>query len=123
MSDAEQVLACLHADSLMLQTRLQLKQGRREAAAKTAAHQQRLQATLQKRDQQADIFGARTRKERRLDAAAVEGAGRLPMTAPVRSAMRPHTRRLPVTSLPGSIASGALSLAYCVAWACESALH
>lgn len=83
MSDVEQVLACLHADGLVLRSRLQLKIGMREAAAKTAAHQQRLQATLHKRDQQADIFGARTRKERRLDAAAVENAGQPPTTAPV----------------------------------------
>lgn len=83
MSDAEQVLACLHADALLLKSRLELKLGMQEAAAKATARQQRLQATLQKRDQQADIFGARTRKERRLDAAAVEGAGRMPQTASV----------------------------------------
>jgi hypothetical protein len=83
MSDTEQVLACLHADALLLKSRLHLKQGMHEAASKASARQQRLQATLQKRDQQADIFGARTRKERRLDAVAVEGAGQLPQSAPV----------------------------------------
>jgi hypothetical protein len=94
MSDTEQVLACLHADALLLKSRLELKLGMQEAECRATARQQRLQATLQKRDQQADIFGARTRKERRLDAAAVEGAGRMPQTAEVsvlgmRGAVRP----------------------------------
>jgi hypothetical protein len=83
MSDTEQVLACLHADALLLRARLDLKLGLQEAAAKVAARQERLRATLQKRDQQAGIFGARTRKERRLDAAAVDSAGVCPQTAPV----------------------------------------
>lgn len=81
MSDTEQVLACLHADALLLKSRLELKLGMQKEASKATARQQRLQAALQNRDQQADIFGARTRKERRLDAAAVEGAGRMPQTA------------------------------------------
>lgn len=81
MSDTEQVLACLHADAVLLKTRLQLKQGMHEAAAKATSRQQRMQTTLQKRDQQADIFGARTQKERRLDAAAVQAAGLAPQTA------------------------------------------
>jgi hypothetical protein len=84
MSDTEQVLACLHADALLLKIRLVLKHGMHEAASKAASRQQRLQATLQKRDQQADIFGARTRKEHRLDAIAIKSAGQLPQTAPVR---------------------------------------
>lgn len=85
MSDDEQVLACMHADAVMVETRLELKLGLQDAAAKAAARQQRLQASLTKRDQQADIFGARTRKERRLDAVAVEHAGYTPSTAPVRA--------------------------------------
>lgn len=94
MADAEQVLACLHADALLLKSRLKLKLGMQEAASKATARQQRLQAALQKRDQQAEVFGARTCKERRLDAAAVKGAGRMPQTALVgvegtRGALRP----------------------------------
>lgn len=85
MSDNEQELACLHADALMLSSRLQLKLGLCEAATKASTRQQRMQATLQKRDQQADIFGARTRKERRMDAVAVESAGQVPSSAPVSS--------------------------------------
>lgn len=84
MSATEQVLACLHADIIMLKSRLELQQGLLDAVAKTAGRQQRLVATLQKRDQQADICGPRTRKERRLDAVAVDKAGKAPATVPVR---------------------------------------
>lgn len=84
MSASEQDLACLHADVLLLRARLQLSLGLQAAAARTAAREQRLTNTLTLRDKQAAIFGARTRKERREDAAAVEAAGNLPRTAPVR---------------------------------------
>ena len=87
MSDTEQVLACLHSDAIMLLRRLELHHGLQEAVEKVTTRQQRLQASLQKRDHQADIFGARTRKERRLDAAAVQQAGQTPKTAPVSSSL------------------------------------
>jgi hypothetical protein len=58
--------------------------GLQQATARTAARQQRLQATIADRDRHADVFGRRTRKERREDQAAVEAAGCLPKTAPVR---------------------------------------
>lgn len=86
MSSTEQRLACLHVDAVMLHHRLMLKLGLLDAASKVTAKEQRMHAALQRRDQQANIFGARTRKERRLDEAMLENAREVPRTAPVSAA-------------------------------------
>jgi hypothetical protein len=78
MTATEQELACLHADTLLLQQRLQLAAGLQEAAAKVTSKRNQLLASALKRDRQADIFGPCTQKEKRLGEAAVEAAGKLP---------------------------------------------
>jgi hypothetical protein len=81
--DAEQVLACLHADALLLQSRLQLRLG----VCQAAARQQRLTATLEhKRERHAEVYGTRTKKDKQLTA-AISRAKQAPQTAPV-SAMQ-----------------------------------
>lgn len=78
MPATEQELACLHADALLLLQRLQLAAGVRDATAKVLSKRDQLLTSTLKRDKQADIFGARTQKEKRLDEAAVAAAGKLP---------------------------------------------
>jgi hypothetical protein len=78
MTATEQELAYLHADALLMQQRLQLAAGMREAAAKVTSKRDQLLASTLRRDKQAAIFGPRTQKEKRLDEAAVEAAGKLP---------------------------------------------
>jgi hypothetical protein len=78
MTATEQELACLHADAMMLHQRLQLTAGLREATAKVQSKRDQMLASTMKRDLQSDIFGPRTQKEKRMDEAAVEAAGKLP---------------------------------------------
>jgi hypothetical protein len=94
MTATEQELACLHADALLLLQRLQLAAGLREAAAKAQTKRDQLLASTVKRDLQADIFGPRTQKEKRLDEAAVGAAGRLPSSNEVSKLARQHACRL-----------------------------
>lgn len=84
MSNTEQDLSCLQVDALLIVARLELALGLQGAAARTSERQRRLQAAIVRRDQQADVIGARTRKERREDAAVVDAAGQAPTTAQVR---------------------------------------
>lgn len=84
MTATEQQLACLHADALLLQQRLQLATGLQEAAAKVSSKRDQLLASTLKRDRQADIYGPRTQKAKRMDEAAVEAAGKLPSSNEVR---------------------------------------
>lgn len=77
-----QELACLHADALLARARVELALGLRRATARAASRQQALLASIAARDEHDAVFGARTRKERRADAAAVDAAGQPPATAP-----------------------------------------
>eukprot|EP00879_Flechtneria_rotunda_P025042 GHRR01026578.1.p1 GENE.GHRR01026578.1~~GHRR01026578.1.p1 ORF type:complete len:516 (+),score=184.34 GHRR01026578.1:750-2297(+) len=88
MLPSEQDLACLHADALLVQQRLELAVGLREAASRAKVKQDQLLTTAAKRDKQADIFGARTIKDRRADDAAAEAAGKAPASSAV------HERQL-----------------------------
>jgi hypothetical protein len=78
MTYTEQELACLHAEALLVQQRLELMAGLQEAADKaTAAQQQMMQAAV-RRDQQSNIYGMRTLKDKRVDEAAIKEAGKKP---------------------------------------------
>lgn len=83
MTLTEQELACIHADALLVQQCLQLSAGLQEVTAGTAAKKQRLIASTVKRDKQSAIFGTRTMKEKRMDEAAIEAAGKTPSSAAV----------------------------------------
>lgn len=83
MSQTEQELACIHADAIVLQQRMELSIGLKERQAKTAIRQQHMISSTMKRDKQSDIFGTRTMKEKRMADAAIEAAGKPPSSAAV----------------------------------------
>jgi len=75
VTDTEQTLASLHLDVLSLRFRLELRRGvidQREAARRRT---ERLEARIERRDEQNLIFGERTLKEVRLDEVRVARAG------------------------------------------------
>lgn len=84
MGPAEQDLACLHADALTLNFRLELSAGRREAAAASSARRAALLAATARRDAAGAVFGARTAAQRREDDARAERAGRVATNPAVR---------------------------------------
>lgn len=84
MTPSEQELACIHADALLIQQRLELAAGLKEVLAKTAARQEQMFLNTIKRDKQSAIYGTRTMKDRRIDDVALQEAGRPPSSAAVR---------------------------------------
>lgn len=83
MTQSDQELACIHADALLVQQRLELSAGLKEVAANTAMKQQQMIASTIKREKQSDIYGARTAKDKRMAEAAIEAAGKPPSNAAV----------------------------------------
>lgn len=90
MTPTEQELACIHADALLVQQRLELSAGLQEVCAETAAKQQQMVASTIRRDKQSKIFGTRTMKEKRMDELAIEVAGRTPSNAAVGATIAAH---------------------------------
>jgi hypothetical protein len=88
MTATEQELACLHADLLLLHYQLQLMAGMQEVTHRVQQRQQDMAAATARRDQEAQIWGARTAKQKRVDEAKLEAAGKVPSHAAV-SQQRP----------------------------------
>ncbi|CAG9467502.1 unnamed protein product [Pedinophyceae sp. YPF-701] len=74
MPEAEQFFACMHADLLSLLGRLRLQQGVKDQRAAAQRRQETLIDTIDRRDKESMIWGARTEKERRVDAQRVQKA-------------------------------------------------
>eukprot|EP00775_Hariotina_reticulata_P005829 gene5829-6070_t len=83
MTYTEQELACLHAEAFLVQQRLELVAGLQEAADNAAAAQQQMVQATARIDQQSNIYGVRTQRDKRADEAAVKAAGKKPTANPV----------------------------------------
>lgn len=78
LSEQDRTLTCLHADLLLLLTRVELRVGLTEQGLQATKRVARLEDTLRKRDDQAAIFGKRTERERREDDTRVQDAAQTP---------------------------------------------
>lgn len=78
MTATEQELACIHADLVLLHYQLQLMAGMQEVTHRVHQRQQDMMAATARRDQEAQIWGARTAKQKRVDEAKIEAAGKVP---------------------------------------------
>lgn len=84
MTHEEQELACLHTDALLVRTQVALTMGKCCAEQDAEARRNASLEASAKREQQADIYGVVTAKERRKAMAAATLAGRPPSHAVVR---------------------------------------
>ena len=72
-----QDLACLHADAVAIRFRVELLIGVYEQKSKASAKVLRLEDATMKRDSQSEVFGPRTKKEKREDDEKIAQAGKI----------------------------------------------
>lgn len=87
LPDSDQELAHLHVDILAAVYRVELAIGVAEQQASAQAKQTRLADGIKRREDQSNIFGVRTMKEKRLDDIKLEKAVTTPTNPPVSASI------------------------------------